>query len=398
MIIYIIANFTRSLDGETDNRFSYLAEQLAIRGHDVKLFISDFYHSTKSKRPVPQYDKYHFEIITCHEPGYKRNVDPIRLFSHYVWGRNVEKSLKSSPKPDIVYCAIPSITASVLAAKFCKRNNIKFAVDLQDLWPEAFAMAIKNKFLQKLFKPMEIYVNKAYASADIAVGVSDTYVKRILSVNKQLSTGVSVFLGNNGEKFQEARNQYHLERGDRELVLGYVGSMSTSYDIPMVFDALAKVKKTGRVKTPIRFVLVGGGIDEDKFKKYGQETYPYHTFLGRKPYPEMVGMLCDCDMVINPIVKGSVASIINKVGDYALSGLPVINTQESPEYRKLIEDYQCGINCECGNSDDVASALEKLANDELLRKQMGVNASRLAKEKFDRRYTYSKIIEEIENL
>jgi DNA repair photolyase len=115
-------------------------------------------------------------------------------------------------------------------------------------------------------------------------------------------------------------------------------------------------------------------------------------------YQEMAGMVSDCDIVVNPIVKGSVASIINKVGDYALSGVPVINTQESEEYRKLVETYHCGINCRCGNSDDVADAIERLLSNPALRKSMSEGQKRLGKEKFDRRYTYSEIVNGVERL
>ena len=110
----------------------------------------------------------------------------------------------------------------------------------------------------------------------------------------------------------------------------------------------------------------------------------------------MVSKLCNCDIVVNPIVKGSAASIINKVGDYALSGLPVINTQESQEYRNLIEKYQCGINCNCADAEDVAEAIIKLVKDENLRKRMGGNSRLLGEERFDRRFTYKVIVDLIE--
>ena len=132
----------------------------------------------------------------------------------------------------------------------------------------------------------------------------------------------------------------------------------------------------------IEYGAVGSGIQEKQINC---------SFLGGKPYTEMASLLSSCDMCINPIVKGSAASIINKVGDYALSGLPVINTQESTEYRALIEEYQCGINCECGNAEQVAQAIKKLAADKELRKQMGENSHRLAMEKFDRRNTYFRV-------
>lgn len=396
MKIYILANFTRALDGETTGRFSFLASELSKRGHQVKLVITDFYHGTKSTRPEPHYDKYDFEIVKCHEPGYKANVCPQRLYSHYVWGKNVAKYLKKAEKPDVVYCAMPSLTVAVEAGKYCKRNGVKFVVDVQDLWPEAFSMVFKNKLFKLAFKPMEWYVNKAYAMADFAIGVSETYVKRMLSVNKKINSGVAVFLGNNGQLFDESASKYKKEYNDGITRLCYIGSLSQSYDIEMVVDALATVSQ--RTDLEVKFVVVGDGVYKDDFEQYANQKGIDSVFTGRKDYPEMVGELCSCDIVINPIRKGSAASIINKVGDYALSGLPVINTQECPEYRQLIDDSGCGINCECGNAEDVAAAIVKLVESPELRKQMGEAARQLGKDKFDRKCSYARIVEAVEKL
>jgi len=54
----------------------------------------------------------------------------------------------------------------------------------------------------------------------------------------------------------------------------------------------------------------------------------------------MVGLLCACQIAINPIKSKSAGSIINKVGDYAAAGLPVINSQENEEYRRLIKEKE----------------------------------------------------------
>lgn len=143
---------------------------------------------------------------------------------------------------------------------------------------------------------------------------------------------------------------------------------------------------------------MGDGPFRSEFENRAIEARIDALFTGRLPYELMVGKMCSCDIVVNPIVKMSAASVINKVGDYALSALPVINTQESPEYRTLIEQYNCGINCECGNSEEVADAIEKLTLDENLRKKMGYNSLRLGREKFDRRYTYKHIVNAVEEL
>lgn len=398
MKIVIIANFTRLLDGERESRFNYLADALVERGHQVELIITDFYHTTKTKRPEPRRDLYNFKITECHEPGYKKNVSIGRLYSHWVWGKNVYKYLNTIEKPDLVYCAVPSLTAAKLAAKYCQMKGVKFATDVQDLWPEAFYMAIHNKLLQKLFLPMKISADKAYGASDLAVAVSDTYVSRTLSANKKGAKGVSVFLGNDGALFESENGKYNVERKDDEILLCYIGGLKDSYDIPCVIDAMALVEANKQFNQKVRFVVIGDGPFRQRFEQYAKEKQINCTFLGSKPYTEMASLLCSCDICINPIVKGSAASIINKVGDYALSGLPVINTQESSEYRALIEEYKCGINCECGNATQVADAIVKLATNKDLRDQMSEGSRHLAQEKFDRRNTYLRIIEAIENL
>lgn len=391
MKIYILANFTNS---ET-SRFFELARLFASRGHDVTVFTSDFSHGSKSlKKEKPQYDN--FKTVYIHEPGYKGNVCPQRLYSHYFWGKNVSKYLQKAEKPDVVYCAIPSLTVAVEAGKYCKRNGVKFVVDVQDLWPEAFSMVFKNKLFKLAFKPMEWYVNKAYAMADLAIGVSETYVKRVLSVNKKINSGVAVFLGNDGQLFDESASKYKKEYNDGITRLCYIGSLSQSYDIKMVVDALVILSQKTELK--VKFLVVGDGVYRTDFEHYAKQKGIDSVFTGRKDYPEMVGELCSCDIVINPIRKGSAASIINKVGDYALSGLPVINTQECPEYRQLIDDYGCGINCRCEDAEDVAAAIVKLAQSPELRKEMGEAARRLGKDKFDRRYSYARIIDAVEEL
>ena len=398
MNIIIIANFPLALDGEREGRFSYIADAFAQHGHEVELVVTDFSHGLKAPRPEPFYEKYPFKITLCHEPGYAKNVSIRRLYSHHVWGKNVMRHIKSSLRPDVIYAAVPSLTAAAEAASYCRKNGIKFVTDVQDLWPEAFCMAIKNKLLQKAFLPMSWMANRSYREADLAVAVSDTYVNRTLSVNKRGAKGLSVFLGNNGDLFDSGVGKYTVERKGNEVILCYIGTMSESYDIPCVLDALKYVKENNLSPSPLRFVLIGGGSFEEKFKQYAAKTYPEAEFMGRKPYVEMAGLLASCDIAINPIVKGSAASIINKVGDYALAGIPVINTQESPEYRSLLEEYECGINCQCGDSIDVAGAIVKLASNASLRNLMGKASRKLADEKFDRRKTYGKILNAVETL
>ena len=120
-------------------------------------------------------------------------------------------------------------------------------------------------------------------------------------------------------------------------------------------------------------------------------------FTGRLDYSKMVGLLCSCDICVNPISHGAAQSIINKVCDYAASGLPVLNTQECQEYRDMLDNYKAGLNCDNGNIQDISAKLERLINDKELRKKLGEGNRRLALEKFDRDKTYKEIIKIVEN-
>ena len=68
-----------------------------------------------------------------------------------------------------------------------------------------------------------------------------------------------------------------------------------------------------------------------------------------------------------------------------------MNTQECEEYRKLLRDYNSGINCAVGSIDEVAAALIMLIDNKELRVEMGKNSRKLAEEKFDRDCTYKEI-------
>lgn len=397
--IYIIANFCRKFNGKVDGRFLYLAEMLSDKGHEVELITSDFAHGTKQYKEAPVKEAYHSKLTYVHEPKYSRNVSVRRLYSHWKWGCNVAKYLKKQDVPDCVYCAVPSLTAALKAAKYARKHKIPFVVDVQDLWPEAFGLAVKSRFLQKiLFWPMRVLADAIYKRADQIVAVSNTYKDRVLSVNKRVHEGLCVYLGNDGNVFDAAKVKYHMAKLEDEIWLCYVGSLGYSYDIPCVVDALRLLQEDESIAVPIKFVVIGDGPLRDSFVAYAKKRKVCVEFVGRLPYERMVGLLCSCDVVMNPIKKGAAQSITNKVGDYALSGLPVVNTQECLEYRNLVEQYGCGINCGVENAQEVAAAIKELVLDRKKRETMGRASRKLGEERFDRSKTYKRIVDLIEQV
>lgn len=393
MDIVIVANFCLDFSANDNGRFSYLANMFSEnKNNKVELITSDFYHITKSRRTRSVYST-PYKITMLHEPAYYKNVSLRRFCSHYIWGKNVEKYMRKRKKADVIYCAVPSLTAAHKLSKYCKKNDIKFIIDIQDLWPEAFQMVLNLPIISEcLFFPLKKIADGIYSSADVICGVSKTYVDRALKVNKKCKTGKIVFLGTELSQFDKYAKEYlGGNKKENEYWLGYCGTLGNSYDLTVIFDALEILKKDSNLD--IKFFVMGSGPKSEEFKKYATAKKIDVIFLGRLPYGEMCARLHQCDIAINPIMHNAAQSIINKHADYAAAGIPVVSTQENQEYRDLIDKYAMGFNCKNGSAKDVAEKIKLLLKDKTLREQMGNNARKCAIECFDRSKTYKKLID-----
>lgn len=252
-------------------------------------------------------------------------------------------------------------------------------------------MVINIPILSDLaFWPMKRQADRIYSSAEQIVAVSETYAKRGMRVNRKCKKATVVYLGTDKNVLDQYSETYTEKFTG--IQIGYIGSLSSSYDLMSVIEAISQLKLSHCVK----LLVMGDGIFRQRFEEKAYQLNINCEFTGSLPYPQMIGRLCTCDIAVNPIHKGSAGSIINKVGDYAMAGLPVVNTQESEEYRNLLSLYNAGINCRCECVEDVRNALEKLIEKPDLRKEMAENSLKLGVEQFDRRKTYKRIKEVIE--
>ena len=393
--VLIVAHFCSDFDGKGNNRFNYLANLLAENKFTVELVTSDFSHNRKLKRDkLINQAKYQITLVS--EIGYQKNVSLKRFYSHYIMGRNLNKYLEARKKPDVIYCAVPSLNVAKVVAKYAQKNNIRFIIDVQDLWPEAFKMVFQVPAISDfLFRPMQWQADYIYSLADEIIAVSQTYANRALKVNKKCKEAHSIFLGTELAYFDRlAKENKLIDKPKDEIWLVYIGTLGHSYDLICVIDALRILQNRGI--TNVKFVVMGDGPLKSKFENYAKRQGTYVEFTGRLDYGKMASILIACDIAVNPISRGAAASITNKHGDYAAAGLPVLNLQECLEYRNLVNEYHMGLNCENNNPVDLAEKLLVLCKDEVLRKAMGQNSRKLAEEKFDRMQSYSKIVELIE--
>jgi len=395
--ILIVAQYTQA-PGEFENdRFRYIAEMIRALDPEVHVEIvtMSFSHHLKVQRSVSleQLKAWKYDMTFIPVNSYRKNVSARRLISNHQMGSGLSKYLRKRKKPDVIYCAVPSLDAGYTVAKYAKENTIPFIVDVQDIWPEAFKLVFHVPVLSSiLFYPMEQKANFIYQCADYVLAVSKTYAERAMRVNSKCTKEMVVFLGTELSSFDKLAELVAAEREkhDNDVYVAYVGTLGQSYDLTCVIDALSILKENGH--SEFHFLIMGDGPQQGRFMEHAKASGIDAEFTGRLPYKEMVKRLVACDIAVNPIQGGAAQSIINKHADYAAAGLPVINTQESVEYQGLLAVYQAGITCKNGDVQDMVDKLLLLGKNRELRKQMGANSRRMAEERFDRGNTYSQIV------
>lgn len=382
-------------------RFRFLSEYLAGKGYQVDLITTSFQHWAKEQRNLRRVkeDEYSFSLRFIEEPGYKKNIDLKRIWSHHIASKNLTKMLRQDGDYDLIYCEIPPNDVALAAAEFAKAKGIPFVADVNDLWPEAMRMVLDVPVISDLlFYPFLRDARRVYDLCSGVVGTSDEYADRPFQHRKQDIPKITVYVGNELSVFDQgaAERMDEIQKPEGEFWVTYAGTIGTSYDIRTMVLAADVLKQRGC--QDIHMKILGGGPLKEELEELADTLGGNVEFVGYAPYEKMAAYLKKSDILVNSFVKKAPQSIVTKIGDYLAAGKPMINTCSSPEFRKKVEADGFGMNIEAEDKLILADAILELYQDEPRRKRMGEKARKIAEEQFDRPNSYERIAELMETL
>lgn len=382
-------------------RFRFLSEYLAANGYQVDLITTSFQHWAKAQRDLQRVkeDKYAFSLRFIEEPGYKKNIDLRRIWSHHIAAKNLKKMLQQDGNYDLIYCEIPPNDVALVAAEFAREKGIPFVVDVNDLWPEAMRMVLDVPVISDiLFYPFLRDARKVYDLCSGVVGTSDEYAARPFKHRREDIPKITVYVGNELSVFDQGAEDHmdEVQKPEGEFWVTYAGTIGTSYDIRTMVLAADVLKERGYDN--IHMKILGGGPLKEELEELASTLKGNVDFVGYAPYEKMAAYLKKSDILVNSFVKKAPQSIVTKIGDYLAAGKPMINTCSSPEFRGKVETDGFGINIEAEDKIILADAILELYKDEGKRARMGERARQIAQEQFDRPYAYRKILELMERL
>ena len=391
------------LNGEKGySRFRYIGDFLSDAGNQVDLITTTFQHWEKAQRDIDTIKKedYKFRLKFIYEPGYRKNIDPRRIWSHHIAAKNLTKLLEQDGDYDLIYCEIPPNDVALAAAEYAKKKGIPFVPDVNDLWPEAMRMVLDIPVVSDiLFYPLQRDAEKVYSLVSGIIGTSDEYRDRPLKNQKLDVPRKTVYVGNEIAEFDKGVETYgpQIQKPGGEFWVSYAGTIGTSYDIRTM--VLAGRELLDRGMDQIKIKILGGGPLKEELENLAKEKECTNVeFVGYAPYPKMAAYLAKSDILVNSFVKKAPQSIVTKIGDYLAAGKPMINTCMSPEFRQKVETDGFGINILPEDVKILTDAIMDLHKDREGCRIMGEKARKIAEEQFDRPESYKKIIELIEEL
>lgn len=381
-------------------RYVYLATLLHEHGYDVDFITSGFQHWEKRQRDVGHFDAGTdaYTIRFIEEPFYPKNMCPQRIWAHHVVAKRVSEYFDEHHDYDLIYCQIPPNDVAREIGKAAHKFNIPFVVDVNDLWPEAFRVALDVPvFSDILFAPFYRQAKAVYQMADAVVGTSDEYRERGLRDARSGIPSETVYVGNQLCEF-DAGVTAHASQIDKpagDIWVSYAGTLSACYDLETLVRAMALVQKT---HPEAKLQILGDGSERDNLKAAAHSSGAEVMFHGYLPYSQMAAWLSKSDITINSLVEKAAQSIVTKIGDYLAAGKPMVNTSCSKEFRAKVEADGFGVNVKPGDAEGMARVLIDLIEDSSRRAQMGEKARAIAEEQFDRPHSYLKTVRLIEGL
>lgn len=386
-------------------RFRFIAELLAREGFDVDLITSTFQHWDKAQRDTTRscYQHLPYRICFVHEPGYKRNLDLVRINSHRVFAKNLKayfkKRFADNPHAyDLVYSEIPPNDMARVCAEVANEAGIPYVADVNDLWPEAMRMAVDVPVVSDVaFSPFARDARRTYELMTAAVGTSDEYAARPAADRDTPYEKRTVYVGNQLSVFDEGARDHagEIDKPAGEVWVTYAGMLGASYDLATLIEATALAAAED---ARIRCKLLGDGPDREMLEEKARSLGAPVDFVGYAPYDVMAAYLCASDMTVNSLVKSAAQSIVTKIGDYLAAGKPLINTGSSEEFRMKVESDGFGVNVEAEDARQLADVILALARDERRCEEMGARGRAIAEEQFDQERSYRVIVDLIRQL
>jgi PEP-CTERM/exosortase A-associated glycosyltransferase len=268
-------------------------------------------------------------------------------------------------QPDLLHAHSPSLNG-VAAIRAGRRYGLPVVYECRAFWEDAAAdhgTSSEGGLRYRLTRAMETWVFKqADAVTTICEGLRKDIVQRGVAMKKVTvipnAVDISRFSFCEPKDLELARKTALLD----VPVLGFIGSFYAYEGLSLAIQALPKILQ--RVPD-IRFLLVGGGPQEDALKKQvkqlGLESQV--LFSGRVPHSEVDQYYSLVDVLVYPRLPMRLTELVTPLKPLeAMAQGKIVLASDVGGHLELITHAENGYLFDAGNSEALANAVISMLN------------------------------------
>jgi glycosyltransferase involved in cell wall biosynthesis len=394
MHILYLHQYFATRQGKTGTRSYEFARHLVKRGHRVTMVTSGLHNA---QFPVEGDNKYAvsetegIKVVSI-AAGYNNPYDGTampgwrRMLKFYEFARLAARIGMELDRPDVVFATHTPLTVGLAGMKLSHHFKVPFVFEVRDIWPDALVNvgALKNPLVIWGLRRM---AKKIYAAANHIVALSPGMKEGI--VRAGVPDGKITVIPNSSDlalfrpDLDGSASRTRLGLGKRFAAI-YFGAMGLANGLEYLIEAAKVLSERGRDN--IAIVLHGDGGKKPELKKmvsdYKLTNVVFSDLVPDKAEVARIIAGCNACLVIYRAAKEYTWSP-NKMFDALAAGKPVLINVPG-WLGETIENYKCGKCVDSNRPQTLADALEELADNPQMCREMGVNARSLAEQKFSR--------------
>lgn len=384
---------------------SKICEGLAERGNEVAVLTGipnypegKVYQGYQARTGVVEY---HNGVKVIRVPNRERKSGAFNRFINYCsfshQGKKVAKKLSGDYDVVLSFQFSPVMSANPAIA-YANRNHVPLLIYVIDIWPESLtAGGIKRTSL--VFKVFSKISKDIYEKADRLAVTSlgfEGYIARLLgrSVNCCYlpQYAEDVFTENDVSVEGAADDSFPCEK----VNVMFAGNIGRAQSLQTFVRAAALLKDEDFV-----FHALGSGVElgecQELALRLGADNVVFH---GRRPVEEMPGYYSKADAMVatfadNPILG---YTLPRKIQTYMAAGKPIIGAVTG-EARRVLEEAQCGFNCNAEDAHGLAECIRKFGKLNIAeRESLGANAQRYYREHYSEDDFFKTLVFELDSL
>lgn len=413
--VWILNHYAINSFYNRGGRHYWFAKNLINKGFQPTIFSANIRHANNESIEV----KGSYELKTVDDIPYAFvKTSPYsdngkeRIKNMLSFYKNIFKATKDYMKkygrPDVIIASSVHPLTLVAGIKTAKKLSIPCICEIRDLWPEAifeFNKAKEQSVIGKLLIAGEHWI---YKNADALIFTKEGDTDYLIERGWTVEQGGKIDLKkchyiNNGvdlDAFEKSILDNQLEDDDlhsNKFNVTYVGSIRPVNNVGNILDTALMLKD----QRDIQFLIYGDGGEREQLEKRVIEekidNVKIKGFVHKQYIPYILSKshinLLNYSQTQYNWKRGNSS---NKLFEYMASGKPIISTVKMGY--SIIDKYNCGIEIEDADGEDLAEAIIKIKNlSEKEYYKLAENA-RVGATDFDFKKLTSKLISVINSL